>query len=638
MAAFILRRVNHNMIRTFSTCVPLGIRNASLRRPLAQVEPLSRMYARNLSVVPRVAKGQKKQNETQVGKEAYNKVNEASSAEDLLDVVSKHQLDGNVSAFAVSQLNRYCNNKEMSREDVRNDPRFEQLCQVIEQKVIYLSPSSLVASLRNLTYLGVKSGEHLIQSLELEIRFRLRKLSFQQLTSLAVFYVNFCKNESQQGLMDEINKMLELRWTEIDSAWTLLQLMERVAHSSPLLMEKLEDKALQMAESMESEDMSRVALALSKSNRRTLPLLRALAYHVLHRHKELGLQTMWNFTYAFAKLNFYHSQLMEKIQGELLQKVPDSTPYMIATFAWAFSYNKYLDKPLFDAMSQYIVSNISHFKQLRICSIIISYARLNYQPSGDFFEKLLTDFDFSALSSDKLVDVVWSLVILQQASAEFISHVLASQHLEKLPDGTSYQIQMTRQKLLHINTAAKLEQPDYTGPFLPDDFMKPADSLINPGRENESLSPSLNAVMQSLAKAIGGDKYIRTNVFTPYGYTIDAEFLVDSKLTPLPINDYKTFYLPEDDTKQEVPEDAYRIAVINWEYNKYCQNSKQLLGRYTMTKRHLIVTTTGKVTNTGKLVMSPLLVPYYEWNDLKSDWQKTAYIKEKLQKTVKSDA
>lgn len=79
-----------------------------------------------------------------------------------------------------------------------------------------------------------------MQSVEQEVLWRLRRLTFRQLASLADFLA--VKQGKESKLLNEVIKKLELRWTELEGTRTVVTLISKVGHVSPALMDRLEDK------------------------------------------------------------------------------------------------------------------------------------------------------------------------------------------------------------------------------------------------------------------------------------------------------------------------------------------------------------------------------------------------------------
>lgn len=69
-------------------------------------------------------------------------------------------------------------------------------------------------------------------------------------------------------------------------------------------------------------------------------------------------------------------------------------------------------------------------------------------------------------------------------------------------------------KLLHINATAKLESPDYQGPFLPAETLSPAEL----GGDRVTLLQS--SLREALARVLGSPENGRFNVRTIYGWSI----------------------------------------------------------------------------------------------------------------------
>ncbi|XP_048366479.1 FAST kinase domain-containing protein 4 [Sphaerodactylus townsendi] len=274
---------------------------------------------------------------------------------------------------------------------------------------------------------------------------------------------------------------------------------------------------------------------------------------------------------------------------------------------------------------QYTVDNANKFRPVHLSNVVLAFARLNFQPScrEAFFSMIhdRLDYHLDSLEPNLLVDLVWSLCVLQQAKAAHLQSVLSPEFCTRLlgdqsPRGRNYQL-----KLIHINTTARLECAGYDGPLLPQEALSIKD--LRGERKATPLQTSLKETLQSVA---GDEAKARFDVDTVYGWQLDAEMVLNSDSQALPVADFVAPHLLQSTGSRPLPPGARRIAFMRWEFPNFSNRSKDLLGRFAMARRHLQVA--------GFLLVE---VPYYEWLDLKSEWQKAAFLRDRMNKAVAED-
>ncbi|XP_036235113.1 FAST kinase domain-containing protein 4 [Molothrus ater] len=551
-------------------------------------------------------------------------IREAGSAQELLQLGRGSALSSNLAALAIARLARLSTEQHLDTESLRGDPRFQQLLGTLDAQISQVWNSSLLQLLRVLPALGLARGGRQVRSVEQEVLWRLRRLPLRQLVQLA----EQLAGQGHQGLLlPEVLRKLELRWTELEGTRTVVTLMAKVGHLSPALMERLEDKALELAEQFDPDELRRVALALALQQRRCVPLLRALSYHLLQKPAELPLPVLTDLLFAFSKLSFQQPQVLHRLALELQPHLGSLSPAQVLRCARSFSSLRWLSRPLAEAMAQYCLDNSQDLSITQLCGILVSFARLNFQPSSseEFFSMIHERLQAQEQQLDVhlLTDVVWSLCVLQQPRGPHLSQVLSPEFQARLQGDSSPRAQSSRLKLLHINATARLEVLGYEGPFLSPELLG---GHGDRDKDKEKATPLQRWLREALPGALGGPDLVRYNVSTVYGWDIDAEAVLDSDNKPLPVRDYTAPHLSHSEGTKPLPPGARRVAVLRWELPQFSSRGRELLGRGSMARRHLRAA--------GFLLAE---VPHYEFLELKLERQRVAYLKDKVAKALASD-
>ncbi|KAM6968244.1 FAST kinase domain-containing protein 4 [Aplochiton taeniatus] len=558
-------------------------------------------------------------------------VDKAVSPEDVLQAWAKKGGNANQAAICIIKLTRLAHGdwgqSNSHPAEVLDDPRLQDMIEAIHGQVSSVWNNTLISLLRALSALGMPSSASVVGSVQTEALWRIRRLTYKQLAYLVDWGAGR-KGQQETAIVTAALKQLELRWTEISDAKTVSVLMSKAGHLSPTLMDRLEDKALEMVEGFGAEDLSRVCVSMASQSRRSVPLLRAMSYHLLQKpSKELTSPLLLDLAFAYGKLNFHHSQVFQRMASELLPRMSELSSSDVTRCAKSLAFLKWLHNPLFKAFTEHYIDNSQKYSTLQLCNLLMSLAKLGYQPSKEeeFFSKVhrALEGSLSGLEPFLQTDVVWSLCVLQQAKPQHLIALTHHSQLAKLSEGSPSRVENYRLKLLHILASLQLEHPGSSEtpsslPHMP--------QVSAPVRKSP-LSPLQTGLRGTLESLVGGRKEaLRTGVHTLYGWTIDGELVVDCENKPMDLLSLRAPHLPEGGGGQALPEGARRLAFLAWEFPHFRSKSKDLLGRFSMMRRHLQLA--GFIT---------VEVPYYDWLDLKSDRQKVAYLKDKMGKAVAED-
>nr|XP_034985820.1 FAST kinase domain-containing protein 4 [Zootoca vivipara]XP_034985821.1 FAST kinase domain-containing protein 4 [Zootoca vivipara] len=388
------------------------------------------------------------------------------------------------------------------------------------------------------------------------------------------------------------------------------------------LLQIIHRQSLELAEQFTPEDTRRIAVALAVQNRRSIPLLRAISYHLVQKHFTFSTSILLDLAFAYGKLGFHQTQVFQKIAADLQPRVPELSAGDVVRCLKSFAYLKWLNLPLFEAFAQHTVDNAEKYSLVHLSNVVLAFARLNFHPScrDAFYSTVHRGMDnhLDDLDPYLLLDLVWSLCVLQQAKASHLQKVLEPEFRTRFLDDPSARGHNYQLKLIHVNTAAWLECSDYAGPHLPPEAL--GSKGLQGGRKPTPLQSSLREVLQVVA---GDPANVRFEVDTDCGWLLDAEMVLNADNQPLPVADFTAPARAQSEGSKPLPPGARRLAFLGWEFPNFSNRSKDLLGRFAMARRH--------VQASGFLVVD---VPYYEWLDLKSEWQKTAYLKDKMGKAV----
>ncbi|XP_075231980.1 FAST kinase domain-containing protein 4 [Lycorma delicatula] len=385
-----------------------------------------------------------------------------------------------------------------------------------------------------------------------------------------------------------------------------------------------DDEAAKLVNTITVPQMIKVMLSLAYKKRRSIPLLRSLAFNIGKSSDEINIKDCADVLYACAQLSFQDEILFEKISSELCQCIKNNNkPAVVGSVVTSLGIIRYKDKELLDLISQWVMENFSVCRIQDFVSLILTLASVNHIPfNGDtLFQKLETHLQQSDITVPSVwLDVVWSLVVLKKATNNHISSVLNKEFIHRLASSQLDDIStISKVKLLNINAAAKLISTDYTGPFL-DSSTDFVDTEVPRAKEKQTL---VACVSETLSNLLPSSVYMKTNINTGMGYIIDGECVVDSNLTPLPLIDKKNGN-PIDRSQPGVRK-GHKIAILVLDYHDFTKGHRDPAGLASL-----------MIELTKKSGYKVITVPYYDFNSKDKLVTRVQYLEQQLKSVVKN--
>ncbi|XP_072929420.1 FAST kinase domain-containing protein 4-like [Epargyreus clarus] len=369
-----------------------------------------------------------------------------------------------------------------------------------------------------------------------------------------------------------------------------------------------DDEAARLITNLSLPQMIKVMKALNQKGRRSTPLLRALSHNITKQPEAIDLKKSADLLFSMASLNFPDPILLDRICNDVIDCLPSNQdkPAVVNSIVVSLGHLKYRHEAVLSAICEWMQDHKTVCRASDIASAVITLATVDCVPS--LGEELVQDA--VALKEEEMVksscwlDLVFSLLTLNKATMQQLVSTLQPEFIDKLLSAGEIPIP-ARRKLMTIDAYVAL-QSKAPSPRLPEDI-----SVGVPLLYTKEKALYVQSIMDTFKSLVSAEAFLKKECQTGMGFVFDAEFAVDSKCHPVPLE------------KAANNESVHRIAVLGLDYHDMTRKTTVPLGVNQLYTRLLELK--------GYKVLQ---IPYTEYNPKDKLVSRVQYIEKKLKALI----
>uniref|UniRef100_T1JF43 RAP domain-containing protein n=1 Tax=Strigamia maritima TaxID=126957 RepID=T1JF43_STRMM len=528
-----------------------------------------RSHVRNAGQDPGILRGKIKKNDTEPLDAVYT-----------LNDLKLHQYDINTIA--------------------QNDS-FKTLCDVVGADCPKYSTSVLLNSLSTVLSMNLPPNLYIVQSLQTEVIWRMRRMTYKQLIFVLRFHLNQQRSNLESSVVKNVIEIIERRWVEIESLKEAAALFVMMGNFSKDFVGKLENRSMELMETSGSDDISKLFASLSEIKHRPVPLLRSMAFYLMKQKEKLSVKQATSVLCAMNSLRFPDSALLGRLSNDLVLEIDQvEKASVIGAILTNLGQIRWKHAGLMKCLTEWIVKNMDKCQPQHLTSYLITAANLNYSPTDvSIFDKISAKLTEKSVTVPEVwLDVVYSLVIKNKAKPFHLVSVLKPEFSKAITSPH------TKIKLATVRSFSKFEHPNYKHPLTSINDL----TVVKP----KEVTLNNSAVLATLQNFIPTDRFMKCNKIALDCIPIEAEFIVDSNGKSLPIADYKEIL----DKNSPLPHGTFKVALLVRHFRDYLMNSQELTGGNALSNKLL-----------EKLNYRVIEVPYSEFVAASTTLKKVQYLK-----------
>lgn len=324
-----------------------------------------------------------------------------------------------------------------------------------------------------------------------------------------------------------------------------------------------DDEAARLIANLSLTQMVKVMKALQQKGRRSTPLLRALSFNITKQPETLDLKKSGDLLFSMAALNFPDPVLLDRISSDIMNSLPSNKdkPAVVNSILVSLGLLKYRNEAVLSSLIEWISSHSDVCRPSDIASAVVTLATVDYLPiqAEYLLEVALMLKEDELVKASSWLDLVFSLLILDKAEKHHLISTLKPEFIDKLLSSGEIPIP-SRRKLMAIDAYVGLKFPSNV-PRLAEDI-----SVGVPIVYTKEKALYIQSIMDTFKSLVSAENFLKKECQSGMGFLYDAEFAVDSKCHPVPLDQAKG------------RNDVHRIAVLGLDYHDLTRKEPVPLG------------------------------------------------------------
>lgn len=272
----------------------------------------------------------------------------------------------------------------------------------------------------------------------------LSQINRLSISSLIRVYDASSKSIACPGAREIIVRNICRRWMEIEKGNEIVSVMNIIFKKSEWtsdtsMLDRLEEKALQKAETLRADEIRQVLVILAKERRRNLPLIKALVYCIKKNMTDsIPLSSVASILTSLSRLNFQDPALLgllsdhvSKMAEELGDNWTSKDFKNLSAILVSCAHLRWLKPSVEKVLLSHFHDFQNHLNQAQLCHAICSMSKLQSFTSSDKDAVMKMVELLSTANVREASPVLWMNLALALGWSDFSSEVVLTSVLQQ---------------------------------------------------------------------------------------------------------------------------------------------------------------------------------------------------------------